>query len=81
VKLPHIVLLTLVIAPLIALGVYLWRRWRRLRRELAESEKQADDLAALLALEHDTNYKMACQMYGKAAVDRVISKARAKGVS
>jgi sensor domain CHASE-containing protein len=63
-----------------AASAHLWLRSRRLTRELASATGTVDELAALLALEHDTNYRMACKMYGKAAVDRVIEKAHSKGV-
>jgi hypothetical protein len=74
-------LLTLASALLGALGLSLWRRSRRLARTLAEATQQTDEWRALLALEHDTNYKMACQLYGRRAVDRAIAQVHEKGVS
>lgn len=76
-----LILILAVAVLLVATGVYLRLRWRRLTRKLAESEEQADDLARLLALEHDTTYQMACEMHGKAAVDRVIKESHDRGVS
>lgn len=64
-----------------AVACYLWRQLRRQARDLAKAQEQLDELAALLALEHDTNYRMACKMYGRAAVDRAIAKAHGRGVS
>ena len=76
--LPILVLALVVIR---ASACHLRRRCRRLAGELAAAKEQANELAALLALEHDTNYRMACKMYGRAAVDRAIRKAHDKGVS
>ena len=81
-------LLTLAGATLAATVAYLWRRSRRLARSLAEAARQTDEaartnseLATLVALGNDTNHRLACRIYGRAAVDRAMREAREKGVS
>lgn len=56
----------------VASTVYFWLRARRLRRE-------ATEWATLAELNHDTNYKLACELHGKDAVDRAIREAHARG--
>ena len=68
-------------AALAAAVVYFRLRARNLARELALAVKQANEWAALLALAHDTNYRLACRLYGAPAVNLAIRRARAKGVS
>ena len=78
------VTLALLIVLLVALGVgtcLLWRKYRRLTHALAEAERQSSGWSSLLALEHKTNYKMACALYGREAVDRAIRPAHQKGNS
>jgi hypothetical protein len=60
----------------------------RLRLELAvakddfaKSEEEISELSSLLALEHETNYRMACAIYGKRSVDRSMRKAHDKAVN
>jgi len=67
-------------------AAYFWRRSRRLARELrrltmelVESQRRSDELGSLVALEHQTNYRLACKLYGKAAVDRAMRGANEKG--
>ena len=70
--------------PLVAMAAALAcfrRRCHRLARELADAEARRIEWAGLLALEHQTNYRMACQLYGKAAVVRAVKKAHDRGVS
>jgi hypothetical protein len=59
----------------------LWRKYRRLRIELVEARRQADEWAALAALCHETNYRLSCRIYGKTAVDKAIADAHDKGTN
>ena len=73
--------LALVLVALVSAVVYLRIRARNLAQALASALAVADEWSALLALEHTTNYAMACTLYGKSAVDRAIRRAHDKGVS
>jgi hypothetical protein len=69
----------IILTVLAATGIYVQRQCRRLQRQLADAEARADELGALLALEQETAYRLACQLYGRQAVDRAIQGAHDKG--
>ena len=53
-------------------AVYLWSRYRRIKRD-------RDAWATLARLGQETNYRLACTVHGKTAVDSAIRKANEKG--
>jgi ferredoxin len=59
---------------LVTCAFCLWHRARRWRRK-------ASEWAALAELGQETNYRLACQLHGKAVVDRAIHDAHAKGAN
>lgn len=70
-----------VLTALVAAVIYLRIRVRNLALELASAQTVADEWGALLALEHHTNYLLACKVYGQAVVGRAIKSAHDRGVS
>ncbi len=52
--------------------VYLWWRNRKLKREL-------DEMVGLAMLNQETNYHLACQVYGRSRVDGAIAREHSKG--
>lgn len=73
------ILIGVLVAGPCAAGVIWLRRWRRLGAELSEARRSEAEWASLAALEHDTSYRLACKLYGKAAVEEAISKAHERG--
>jgi hypothetical protein len=70
-----------VVVALVVCCAYLWRGNRHLLAELAKANARADEWGSLLALEHATNYELACQLHGKAAVDHAMRVASTKGLN
>lgn len=80
-----------VVVLLIVLGTstdYFWRRCQRLEREVAKlrdralaAEAKSTEWAALVALVHEANYRLACDLYGRGTVDHAIAQAHKRGVS
>jgi hypothetical protein len=69
----------LAVALLVGVVLFFWWRHRRMFAEFESLRRTADDLGSIVALEHQTNYRLACELYGKRAVDRAVRVAGEKG--
>jgi hypothetical protein len=74
-----IVVLSLLVLAAAVVATLAWRRSRRIGKENARLGEECQKWANLAALGNDTNYRLACQIHGKAQVDRAIAKAQEKG--
>ena len=68
-----------IVAADLGLTALILRSRRRIFRDLVATRKQADERGSLLALEHETTYRLACQLYGRSSVDRSIRQAHERG--
>ena len=69
----------LAVALLVGVVFFFWWRHRRMLSEFESLRRTADELGSIVALEHQTNYRLACELYGKRAVDRAVRVAGEKG--
>lgn len=83
-----IVIVSAVVASLAGATVYLALRARHLARErdalTAEVDRltgEAEGWVELVRTVQGANYAMACQLHGKAAVDRAMAEAHSRGIN